>query len=64
VLGDVDPKDVAPTIYAVAMANAGQVCIAIKRLDVHDLIHDAVCEELGRLARSLATAWSKVRRWA
>jgi acyl-CoA reductase-like NAD-dependent aldehyde dehydrogenase len=33
------------------MANAGQVCIAIKRLYVHDSIHDAVCEELGRLAR-------------
>src|SRR5262245_21632543 len=51
VLGDVDPKDVAPKIYAAAMANAGQVCIAIKRLYVHDSIHDAVCEELGRLAR-------------
>ena len=50
-LGDVDPKDVAPKIYAAAMANAGQVCIAIKRLYVHDSIHDAVCEELGRLAR-------------
>src|SRR5262245_21429436 len=51
VLGDTDPKDVAPKIYAAAMANAGQVCIAIKRLYVHDSIHDAVCEELGRLAR-------------
>ena len=51
VLDDADPKDVAPKIYAAAMANAGQVCIAIKRLYVHDSIHDAVCEELGRLAR-------------
>src|SRR5215472_6876067 len=51
VLRDVDPKDVAPKIYAAAMANAGQVCIAIKRLYVHDSIHNAVCEELGRLAR-------------
>jgi acyl-CoA reductase-like NAD-dependent aldehyde dehydrogenase len=51
VLGDIDPKDAAPKIYAAAMANAGQVCIAIKRLYVHDSIHDAVCEELGRLAR-------------
>jgi acyl-CoA reductase-like NAD-dependent aldehyde dehydrogenase len=51
VLEDVDPKDVAPRIYAAAMANAGQVCIAIKRLYVHDSVHDAVCEELGRLAR-------------
>jgi acyl-CoA reductase-like NAD-dependent aldehyde dehydrogenase len=34
------------------MANAGQVCIAIKRLYVHDSIYDTVCEELGRLARA------------
>jgi acyl-CoA reductase-like NAD-dependent aldehyde dehydrogenase len=53
VLGDIDPKDVAPKIYAAAMANAGQVCIAIKRLYVHDSVHDAVCEELGRLAREM-----------
>src|SRR5215813_10801984 len=51
VLGDNDPKDVAPKIYAAAMANAGQFCIGIKRLYVHDRVHDAVCEELGRLAR-------------
>jgi acyl-CoA reductase-like NAD-dependent aldehyde dehydrogenase len=51
VLADVTPKDVAPKIYAAAMANAGQVCIAIKRLYVHDSIYDAVCDELGRLAR-------------
>jgi acyl-CoA reductase-like NAD-dependent aldehyde dehydrogenase len=51
VLGDVDPKEVAPKIYAAAMASTGQFCIGIKRLYVHDSIHDAVCEELGRLAR-------------
>src|SRR5262249_29420277 len=51
VLGDIDPKDVAPKIYAAAIANAGQFCIGIKRLYVHDSIHDSVCEELGRLAR-------------
>jgi len=51
VLRDVDPKDVAPKLYAAAMFNAGQTCVAIKRLYVHDSIHDAVCDELGRLAR-------------
>jgi acyl-CoA reductase-like NAD-dependent aldehyde dehydrogenase len=51
VLEDIDPKDVAPKIYAAAMTNAGQVCLAIKRLYVHDSIYDALCEELGRLAR-------------
>ena len=51
VLEDADPKEVAPGIYAGAMFNAGQACVAIKRLYVHDSIYDAVCDELGRLAR-------------
>jgi acyl-CoA reductase-like NAD-dependent aldehyde dehydrogenase len=51
VLEDVNPKEVAPKIYAGAMFNAGQACIAIKRLYVHDSIYDAVCDELGKLAR-------------
>jgi acyl-CoA reductase-like NAD-dependent aldehyde dehydrogenase len=38
VLEDVDPKEVAPKVYAGAMFNAGQACIAIKRLYVHDSI--------------------------
>jgi acyl-CoA reductase-like NAD-dependent aldehyde dehydrogenase len=51
VLADIDPKDVAPKLYAAAMFNAGQTCVAIKRLYVHDSIRDAVSDELGRLAR-------------
>jgi acyl-CoA reductase-like NAD-dependent aldehyde dehydrogenase len=51
VLDDADPKAVAPKIYAAAMFNTGQACIAIKRLYVHDSIYDAVCDELGKLAR-------------
>jgi acyl-CoA reductase-like NAD-dependent aldehyde dehydrogenase len=51
VLEDADPKEVAPKIFAGAMFNCGQACIAIKRLYVHDSIYDAVCDELGKLAR-------------
>jgi acyl-CoA reductase-like NAD-dependent aldehyde dehydrogenase len=51
VLDDADPKEVAPKIYAAATVLAGQACIAIKRVYVHDSIYDAVCDELGRLAR-------------
>jgi acyl-CoA reductase-like NAD-dependent aldehyde dehydrogenase len=51
VLEDADPKAVAPKIYASTVVNAGQACIAIKRLYVHDAIYDAVCDELGKLAR-------------
>jgi acyl-CoA reductase-like NAD-dependent aldehyde dehydrogenase len=51
VLDDVDPKEVAPKIFAAAMHNSGQVCLAIKRLYVHDSMYDAFCDELGKLAR-------------
>src|SRR5262249_44954842 len=51
VLDDADPKAVAEGVYAAAMANAGQACVAIKRLYVHESIYDAVCNELGRQAR-------------
>src|SRR5262249_40002679 len=50
VLDDVDPKETAPKIYNAAMQNAGQVCIAAKRVYVHERIYDAMCEELAKLA--------------
>jgi acyl-CoA reductase-like NAD-dependent aldehyde dehydrogenase len=51
VLGDVDPKDVAPKIYGAAFQNAGQVCIAMKRVYADEKIYDALCDELARLAK-------------
>jgi acyl-CoA reductase-like NAD-dependent aldehyde dehydrogenase len=51
VLNDVDPKEVAPKIFAGATVLSGQVCLAIKRLYVHDSSYDEMCDELGRLAR-------------
>ncbi len=50
-LDDVDPKEVAPKLFASATIFAGQGCIAIKRVYVHDSQYDEVCDELGRLAR-------------
>jgi len=50
VLDDVDPKAMAPKIYAAAMQNAGQVCIAAKRIYVHESIYDPMCDELAKLA--------------
>ncbi|MEH6709909.1 MAG: aldehyde dehydrogenase family protein [Paraglaciecola polaris] len=52
VLPDVDPKKVAPAIFATAFMNCGQVCIALKRLYVHEDIYDAVVNELSALANS------------
>lgn len=50
VLGDVDPAKVAPGIFGGAFLNAGQVCLAIKRVYAHADIYDALVAELGRLA--------------
>ncbi|MBR1256362.1 aldehyde dehydrogenase family protein [Bradyrhizobium sp. AUGA SZCCT0240] len=52
VLDDVNPKEVAPKLFQGAFQNNGQVCIAIKRLYVHDSIYDEVCNELAALADS------------
>jgi acyl-CoA reductase-like NAD-dependent aldehyde dehydrogenase len=51
VLDDVDPKEAAPKVFGAAMQNAGQVCIAAKRIYVHESIYDAMCDELAALAR-------------
>jgi acyl-CoA reductase-like NAD-dependent aldehyde dehydrogenase len=50
VLDDVDPKVAAPQVFAGATMNAGQVCLAIKRLYVHESQYDAMCEELVKFA--------------
>ena len=52
VLDDVDPKKVAPGIFDGAFQNTGQVCIAIKRLYVHESVYDEMCNELVELAKS------------
>ena len=50
VLDDVDPVETAPKIFAAAFQNSGQVCIAAKRVYIHESIYDAMCDELARLA--------------
>lgn len=52
VLGDVDPKEVAPKLFAAAFGNNGQICIAMKRLYAHADIYDALCDELATIAKS------------
>ena len=52
VLDDVDPKKIAPGVFQGAFQNSGQVCLAIKRLYVHESVYDAVCDELVALAKA------------
>jgi acyl-CoA reductase-like NAD-dependent aldehyde dehydrogenase len=50
VLDDVDTKVIAPKLFAGAMLNSGQVCLAIKRIYVHESLYEAMCGELAELA--------------
>ena len=50
VLEGVDPKEVAPKVFAAAMINSGQVCLALKRLYVPESLYEEMCEELVTLA--------------
>jgi len=52
VLDDVDPKKVAQGIFQGAFNNAGQVCLAIKRVYAHETVYDALCDELADLANN------------
>ena len=55
VLDDADPKAIAPGVFEGAFWNSGQVCLAIKRLYVHESIYDRVCEELVAIAKQTVT---------
>lgn len=50
VLDDADPKTVARKIYDGAMTNAGQICVAIKRVYVPEGLYDDFCDEIARIA--------------
>ena len=49
-LPDVRPREIAQKIFDGVTFNSGQVCIAIKRLYVHESTYDEMCAELARLA--------------
>jgi acyl-CoA reductase-like NAD-dependent aldehyde dehydrogenase len=54
VLDDADVAKVAPRLFNGAMGNAGQVCLAIKRVYAPRSMVDALCDALGQLARDTA----------
>jgi acyl-CoA reductase-like NAD-dependent aldehyde dehydrogenase len=53
VLDDVDPRAIAPRLFWAAFANCGQICVAIKRLYVHERIYEPLCEALAEIARTV-----------
>lgn len=50
VLDDLDPVEAARRVFPVAMINAGQICLAAKRIFVPVAMYDEFCDELARLA--------------
>ncbi len=53
VLPDADPAAIAEGLFWGAFINNGQTCAALKRLYVHDDIHDAVCDALVAFASQI-----------
>lgn len=52
VLPDVNVKEVAPRIFVSCFHNNGQTCAALKRLYVHESIHDELAAELAEIAKN------------
>ena len=53
VLPDIDVKAMAPKIFTGCFHNNGQTCAALKRLYVHESIHDELAAALSDMARSV-----------
>lgn len=53
VMHDVDPAALAPALFWAAFGNAGQVCLATKRLYVHAAVYDRVRDALVAYAESV-----------
>lgn len=53
VLPDADPQQIAAGLFWGAFLNNGQTCAAMKRLYVHDSLHDAVCDAMTAYARTV-----------
>lgn len=53
ILDDADVKEVARRVFDGAMMNAGQVCLAVKRVYAPRTMYDELCEELVRLGSEI-----------
>ena len=53
VLADNAPSAIAERLFWGAFINSGQTCACIKRLYVHDIIYDDICNELINIAKTV-----------
>jgi acyl-CoA reductase-like NAD-dependent aldehyde dehydrogenase len=56
VLADVDPEAIAEKLFWGAMNNAGQICIAVKRVYAEEPIYNALVDALAAKAKSVKPA--------
>lgn len=54
VLPDVDIEKVVPELFWAAFRNSGQICVAAKRMYVHDDIYDALAKGLADYAKGVS----------
>ncbi len=52
VLPDADVDAIAQRLFAASFGNSGQICAAVKRLYVHESVHDALAGKLAALAQA------------
>ncbi len=55
VLDDVNVEEVAPKIATLAFLNSGQICLALKRIFVHEAIYDDFKDAMVRHTKTLKT---------
>lgn len=53
ILEDADPVAIAPSLFKAAFLNAGQTCVAIKRIYAHASLHERLRRELEKLAQNV-----------
>ena len=53
VAADVDVDAIAPRVFWAAFRNAGQICVAVKRLCVQMPVYDAMCDALVEIANGV-----------
>ena len=53
VLDDANPEAIAKSLFWGAFTNSGQVCTAVKRVYVHESIHDELVRQMAEIANSI-----------
>lgn len=53
ILDDVDPQAIAPKLFQGMFSNSGQICVALKRVYVHEKVYDAVRDALVAHAKKI-----------